>query len=79
MKTKLGRNPSNFVLDMSKVWNILEACLVEMRLGMIKREWVSHYEKALSSGTSIQLDNTSMLQAHRYALHNTDEVQPWIE
>ena len=26
---------------------------------------VSHYGKALSSGTSIQLDNTSLLQAHR--------------
>ena len=40
---------------------------------------VAHYGNALSSGTSIQLDNTSLLQAHRWFLHNTDEVQPWID
>ena len=37
-----------------------------------------HHGKALSSGTYIQLDNTSLLQAHRWVLHNTNEVQPWI-
>ena len=43
-------------------------------------EWeVSYYGKALSSGTFIQLDNTSLLQAHKWVLHNLDEVQPWIE
>ena len=40
---------------------------------------VGHYWKALSSGTSIELDNTTMLQNHRWVLHNIDEVQPWIE
>jgi hypothetical protein len=40
---------------------------------------VTHDEKALSSGTSIQLDNTSLLQAHRWVFHNTDKVQAWIE
>ena len=28
----------NFLLDMLKVWNILKSCLVEMNLGMIKKE-----------------------------------------
>jgi Domain of unknown function (DUF4218) len=40
---------------------------------------VGDYGKALSSGTSIELDDTSLLQAHRWILQNTDEVQPWIE
>ena len=40
---------------------------------------VSHHGKALSSGTYIQLDNTSLLQAQRWVSHNTNEVQPWAE
>ena len=40
---------------------------------------VGQYGKALSSGTSIELDKTSLLQAHRWVLHNIDEIQPWIE
>ena len=40
---------------------------------------VGQYGKALSSGTSIELDKTNMLQAHRWVLHNIDEIQPWIE
>jgi len=40
---------------------------------------VGHYGKALPSGTSIELDNTSLVQSHRWILHNIDEVQPWIE
>lgn len=40
---------------------------------------VGQYGKALSSGTSIELDKTSLLQAHRWVLHNVDEIQPWIE
>ena len=40
---------------------------------------VGDYGKALSSGTSIELDDTSLLQAHRWVLQNMDEVQPWIE
>jgi hypothetical protein len=40
---------------------------------------VAHYGKALCSGTSIQLDNTSLLQAHMWVFQNIDEVQPWIE
>ena len=40
---------------------------------------VGDYGKALSSGTSIELDDTSLLQAHRWILQNTDAVQPWIE
>ena len=47
-------------------------------LGWWKGE-VSQYQKDLSSGTFIQLDNTSLLQSHMWVLHNTDEVQPWIE
>ena len=39
----------------------------------------AQYGKALSSGTSIELDKTSLLQAHRLVLHNIDEIQPWIE
>ena len=34
---------------------------------------VSHYGKALYIVTSIQLENTSLSQAHRWALHNTYE------
>ena len=33
---------------------------------------VGQYGKALSSGTSIELDKTSLLQAHRWVLHNID-------
>jgi len=40
---------------------------------------VGQYGKALSSGTSIELDKTSLLQAHIWVLHNIDEIQPWIE
>jgi len=40
---------------------------------------VGHYGKSLSSGTSIELDDTSLLQAHIWILQNIDEVQPWIE
>ena len=40
---------------------------------------VGQYGKALSSGTSIELDKTSLLQAHRRVLHNIDEIQLWIE
>ena len=40
---------------------------------------VGQYGKALSSGTSIELDKTSLLQAHRWVLHDIDEIQPWIE
>ena len=40
---------------------------------------VGQYGKALSSGTSIELDNTSLLQAHRWVLHNIEEIKPWIE
>ena len=36
------------------------------------------YGKTLSSGTSIQLDNTSLLQAHICVLHNIEGIQPWI-
>ena len=35
---------------------------------------VGQYGKALYNGTSIELDKTSLLQAH-----NVDEIQPWIE
>ena len=37
------------------------------------------YGKALSSGTSIELDKTSLLQAHKWVLHNIDEIKSWIE
>ena len=40
---------------------------------------VGQYWKALSSGTSIELDKTSLLQAHTWVLHNVDGIQPWIE
>ena len=40
---------------------------------------VGQYGKALSSGTSIELHKTTLLQAHRWVLHNIDEIQPWIE
>ena len=40
---------------------------------------VVQYGKAFSSGTSIELDKTSLLQAHRWVLHNVDEIQTWIE
>ena len=40
---------------------------------------VGQYGKALSSGTSIELDKTSLLESHRWVLHNIDEIQPWIE
>ena len=40
---------------------------------------VAHYGTTLSSGTFIPLDSTSFLQARRWFLQNTDEVQPWIE
>ena len=40
---------------------------------------VGQYGKALSSGICIELDNTSLLQAHRCVLHNINEIQPWIE
>ena len=40
---------------------------------------VGQYGKDLSSGTSIELDKTSLLQDHRWVLHNVDEIQPWIE
>ena len=40
---------------------------------------LGHYGKALSSGTSIELDKTSLLQAHRWVLHNVDEIESWIE
>ena len=40
---------------------------------------VAQYGKALSGGTSIELDETSLLQNHRWVLHNVDEIQPWIE
>ena len=40
---------------------------------------VGDYGKALSSGTSIELDGTSFLQAHKWVLQNTNEVQPRIE
>ena len=40
---------------------------------------VGQYGKALSSRTSIELDKTSLLQAHKWVLHNIDEIQPWIE
>ena len=40
---------------------------------------VGQYGKALSSGNSIELDKTSLLQAHRWVLHKVDEIQPWIE
>ena len=36
-------------------------------------EWeVGQYGKALTSGTSIELDKTSLLQAHIWVLHNID-------
>ena len=35
--------------------------------------------KALSSGTSIELDKNSLLQAHRWVLHNIDAIQPGID
>jgi hypothetical protein len=38
---------------------------------------VGHYGKALSSGTSIELDDPILLQSHRWVLNNTYEVQPW--
>jgi hypothetical protein len=38
-----------------------------------------HYGKALSSRNSFELDNISLLQSHRWVLHNIDEVQPWIK
>ena len=37
------------------------------------------YRKSLSSGTSIELDKTSLLQVHRWVFNNIDEIQPWIE
>ena len=37
---------------------------------------VGQYGKALSSGTSIELDKTSLLQAYRWVFHNVDEIQP---
>ena len=40
---------------------------------------VGQYGKDLSSVTSIELVKTSLLQAHRWVLHNIDENQPWIE
>jgi len=40
---------------------------------------LDHYGKALSSGNSFEMDNISLLQAHRWVLHNIDEVQPWIK
>ena len=40
---------------------------------------VGQYGKALSSGTYIKLDKTSLLQSHIWVLQNTDEIQPWIE
>ena len=40
---------------------------------------VGQYGKALSSGTSIELDKTSLLQAHRWLLHNINGIQPQIE
>ena len=40
---------------------------------------IGHYGKALTSGTSIELDNTSLLQVHKWVLCNINEVQPWIE
>jgi len=44
-----------------------------------EEEDVGNYGEALSSGTSIEMDNTNLLQAHRWILHNINEVQPWIE
>ena len=35
---------------------------------------VGQYGKALSSGTSIELDKISLLQANRWVLHNIDEI-----
>jgi hypothetical protein len=40
---------------------------------------VVHYGKSLSNGNSIELDDAGLLQAHKWVLHNMDEVQPWIE
>ena len=40
---------------------------------------VGQYGKALSSGTSIELDKASLLQVHRWVLQNVDEIKPWIE
>ena len=40
---------------------------------------VGQHGKALFSGTSIESDKTSLLQVHRWVLHNIDEIQPWIE
>lgn len=49
------------------------------RMPSINEAWddeegeVVHYGKALSSGTSFQLDNTSLFQAHGWVMHNTYE------
>ena len=64
---------------MLKVWNILKACLVEMKLGTMKKDKLDNMGRPYLVETSIELDKTSLLQAHIWVLHNIDEIQPWIE
>ena len=61
---------------MLKVWNILKACLVEMKLGTMKNERLDNMGRPYLVELLFELDKTSLLQAHIWVLHNINKIQP---